>query len=239
MNNRRYKRQIIAYLVVIIILMGLGLYSIFNQEIRLKPVVGDFINSMDYESIYNFYTDSVPEFKDVPSYGNGDIEVIGFLDIIDEDSDYFFDNIFPKLNQSYIEKNIIRYVGVVPITFEDFKSKNDRFIVAKFMSCIGELRSESYYPIYFELSETNLFSKELVLDIVNRYNLSGDDLDNCFNDSELMGESISISENQEMGIYNGRFYIGIEGINFNNLYGVPSMSKFNRTIRDYEVLLGG
>lgn len=55
---------------------------------------------------------------------------------------------------------------------------------------------------------------------------------------EELKEDISETENFGLQGISARFYIGIEGTNYKALDGIPKYSKFNKTIRQYEFIIG-
>jgi len=239
MVRKRSKLEIFGIALIVLVFMVASFYTLYRTEAKNKPIVKEKISSKDFNYLYDFYISSIPNINERPFFGSDKAAIyfIAYLDITSEASQYFISEIFPELKREYIDKGIVKFYAKNHITIQDFEDKNEKFIYAQTLLCVSSLNQESYYPFYFDLFR--LGEKDINA-LLTKYNISIIKYNKCMDEEKFdeLKEDISETENFGLRGINGRFYIGITGINYKALNGVPKYVKFNRTIRDYELVIG-
>ncbi len=225
---------------IIISFMLISLYVSYKIEINKKPVIKEKINSGDYRYLYSFYIDPEPNVENKQYFGNPEapIDMIAYLDITSDASKYFLSEIFPEIKHNYIDTGLVKFYSKNHITIRDFNEKNEKFIYTKSLLCIDSINRDVYYQFYFDLFSIN--SADEIKLLFKKYNISEKEYKECMQNKEFMQLKEDISEIENFGLQgiNARFYIGINGTNYNMLDGIPKYRKFNRTIREYEFIIG-
>ena len=239
---RRLKSKIILYgiIVSVLIFMTFNIFVLYHKEYSNNPIIKQNISTLNTGYIYDFYVSANPNINGREYYGNknASITITSFMDIDSEASRYFIKEIFPKIEQDYINTGEARIYFKNYITAQDFQDQNNRFLYAQALSCTEHSKKESYYQFYFDLFSIN-GTKELK-NLVNKHNTDHGSFDACIKRQDYKNIIIDMSETENFGIsgITPRFYIGLDGRDNTVIEGVPTYTKFKRTIKEYEVTLG-
>lgn len=230
------KLPIYTFVVIVFLLVAISIGSYKIQYDKKPGLKKDVLNA---EYIYSFYVSSKPQIQNNPYYGDpsASITVTAFLDIESEASRYFMKEIFPKLEEDYINTGKVKFFHKTYITLEDIEQKNNNFKYAISLNCLNKIDRDNYYPIFFDLFSTNLEDINILLE---KYDISINNYDTCINENNLDEIYQESSEIERLGLVgiNQRFYIGIAGIDNTVLDGIPKYAKFQRTLRQYELQIG-
>ncbi len=236
---KKNQKETVTLTLILIAFMAISLFTLYQTEIKNKPIIEEKIKSKDLNYIYNFYTSPTPNIDEKPFFGSDKaaVNIISYIDINSPASKYFMEEIFPKLDQEYINTGYVKFYAKHPLTIKDFNEKNEKFTYAKTLLCINEINPKIYYPFYFDLFKIK-DAKE-INELIPKHNIKKEEYDSCMKEeSGKLKEDISETENFGIVGMNARFYIGIDGINFKVLDGIPNYRKFNRTIKDYGIMIG-
>ena len=159
-------------------------------------------------------------------YGNEEasIRLAAFLAFNSEESRIFISEIFPQLEEHYINKNIIKFSAQNYVTLDDIE-------------CIKKIKKENYYAVYFDIFSDEPNIKELV----KRHKISVNKYNQCINDEETRNQIYKdalVLERLGIPGINPRFYIGITERNNVVQDGIPHYNKFQDAIRKYEMQIG-
>ncbi|MBS3158005.1 hypothetical protein J4206_01830 [Candidatus Woesearchaeota archaeon] len=213
---------------------------LFKIELEKKPIIKQKLDSNEIDYIYDFYTDAPPNHRDMAFLGDDDapIKFVAYLDIASGSSKFFILSILPLLKENYIDKGIIKFYAKQPITNDDLKKHTDKFIYYKSLLCIREIKKEVYFKFYFDLYYNQ--SIDDISYLLDKHGISAEGYEECMRDRDFEAAAIDISETENFGIIgiNPKFYIGIDGTDFTAIEGIPKFNRFNRTIKDYEILIG-
>ena len=172
-------------------------------------------------------------------YGNEEasIRLAAFLAFNSEESRIFISEIFPQLEEHYINKNIIKFSAQNYVTLDDIEERNDNFKYSLLLECIKKIKKENYYAVYFDIFSDEPNIKELV----KRHKISVNKYNQCINDEETRNQIYKdalVLERLGIPGINPRFYIGITERNNVVQDGIPHYNKFQDAIRKYEMQIG-
>src|SRR3989344_6141124 len=242
-NNRRKHRfrLILANLVILAIMLTylvIAGFFLYKQDFGDDALFKHKKEMLDMKYLYNLYVSRIPDIDSRPFYGspNASITMIAYLDINSKQTKFFIDEIFPRLKEEFINTGKLGYYQKTYLTEEDYRKKTDNFVYAKSLLCISKINKERYYPFYFDLIKNAskfVFYKE-------KYNLSKELLADCIANQEfdeMISDILEIKKFNIDGIKQ-RFYIGRDGKDNQVFNGIPSYTKFQRSIRQYLFELG-
>ena len=241
--TKREKRKTIVD--IILILIAIIAYIIIAGNISLNkmaeknPDIIQKIKEKDIGYLYSFYIISEPSVEAENYYGNpnASITLIAFLDMNSEDSRRFTQEIFPIIKEEFINTGKIKYYHNNYITLEDIKEENNRYIYAKALECIKVLKPKEYYNFYFDLMNSSQVKNLNIL--AKKYKINNTQFIECMDNmkfDEISQDAIE-SENLDSGV-GQKFFIGIEGKDNTILSGIPSIERFRRDIKSYQLIIG-
>lgn len=239
MNEKWYKKKFVIYAFVLALLTFV-VVNVINYKVDYanQPGTGEIDLIAPY--LYNFYVSSKPNIQDSPYYGSKEasITIIAMLDIDSETSKNFIKDLFPRINDDYINKGNVRYYHKNYLTLEDVDEKNDNFMYSMALLCISKLDREKYYAFYFDIFDTEIKD---IPKLLRKYKIPRNKYEDCVTEQEnidqLSRDALEV-ENLGMVGLNQRFYIGIMGKDNAVLTGIPKYEKFQETIRQYQLQLG-
>jgi hypothetical protein len=230
---------VLVILFIIVYLIAAGIVS-YYQISRRNPLLNEKIANADYVYLYSLYLASNPNITNRPFYGDKDagVTIIAVLDMNSEDSRYFMKEIFPVIEEEFLETGIAKYYHKDYILLKDIEQKNNRFKYAKALLCIKFLKEDEYYNFYFDLLGQNKVND--LVPLVEKYNISIGDFVDCMEnmDNGIIIHDAIESENYGKGI-SQKFYIGYKGTDNSVLEGIPSYDIFRREVINYQLLIGG
>lgn len=235
-KSKLYNFIILTIMIIYLVVIGIFLYQ---KEYGKDTFLRHKLDSLDLTYLYNLHISKTPNIDLLPSYGspNASVTLIAYLDINSESSKFFINEIFPKLNEEFINTGKLRYYQKNYITEEDYRKKTNRFIYAKSLFCILEIDKDVYYDFYFDIIKKNhgigFYAK--------KYNISNELLTDCMVNQEydvLMEDILEVKRFGILGIKQ-KFYIGIEGKDNKIVDGVPSYTRFQRLIKQHLFNIGG
>ena len=239
MSKKWYKKKFVIYAFVLALLTFV-VVNFINYKVDYDNQPGTGETNLIAPYLYNFYVSSKPNIQDSPYYGSKEasITIIALLDIDSETSKNFIKNIFPRLNEDYIDKGKVRYYHKNYLTLEDVEEKNENFVYSMALLCIHKLDREKYYDFYFDLFDTEIKD---IPKLLRKYKIPRNKYEDCIKEQEnidqLSGDVLEVENLGTVGI-NQRFYIGIMGKYNSVLTGIPDYETFRETIRPYELQLG-
>lgn len=236
------KNRSLLVIVVVIVLAVLIVvpYGYYKTEFSKKPAIQERFQDGDLRYLYNFYVSNTPEIAERPWYGHVDAEItmMGFIDIDEDSSRYFMDEIFPRLEQDYIFQDKMRFIHKYSITQDDIDEKNANYRYAASLECVREMDPAKYYDVYFMLFD--LQGPEDIPQVITKNELDLEQYQTCMakgNFPSLIADLTEIEGFAIVGI-NPRFYIGIAGTDNTAIDGVPSYKRFKDTIRQAQLVIG-
>ena len=242
MSKKNLKSDIIFYGIILAVLtfIGSSIFVLYKKEYINNPIIQQNISAFNTLYIYDFYISATPNIDGRIYYGNkrASITIIAFMDIDSEASRYFMKEIFPKIEQDYINTGKVRIYFKHYITVQDFQDKNNRFLYAHALSCVESANKESYYRFYFDLFKIN--GIEELKNLLDKHKIDKNSFDACIKQHNYKNIIVDMHETENFGIsgITPRFYIGLDGRDNIILEGVPKYTKFKRTIKEYEVTVG-
>ena len=240
MTKLRFFISILIPLFAVFVFMSLIINGFYNTEYEKKPIIKDKIESMNTGYLYDFYIAGYPNIENRDYYGskNASITMVAFLDIGSNASRYFISKVFPKLKMEYIDKSKVRFYSKEYLIKDDVSGKSDKFIYAKSLSCVNQIKKDSYYEFYFNMF--NLSDSGQISMLTDKYNIDSNLFKDCMDKLDFENIKEYYSEIENFGLVGivPVFYIGINGRSNTILFGVPGFEKFNRTIRQFEVMVG-
>ena len=235
-HNSKTTTYILLLMLFVVVAAGFA-FNKFRYENRPGAETREGFSNTPY--LYSFYVSSNPDITEIPYYGDEEasITITAFLDIESVASKYFIEEIFPRLENDYIDRGEVKFYQKNYITLEDIESKNNNFKYSLALKCINKIKEQSYYPIYFDLFSTGIGKIDILLKKhkipVNLYNKC---LEN-FEVDDLYKDALEIENLGVVGV-NQRFYIRIAGRDNTVLDGVPRYTRFQKVIRLLEVKIG-
>ncbi|MBI3026849.1 hypothetical protein HYY70_01940 [Candidatus Woesearchaeota archaeon] len=236
------KSKVFLYSVLFVVMtfIALNIHGFYKKEFLDNPLIKESIISPNANYFYSFYLTGTPSIQNVGYYGspNASITIIAFLDIGSDASKYFVNTVLPQLDEEFIMAGKVKFYPKHYLTSQDIIEKNDKFLYAANLLCVESLKKDVYYRFYFDL--LNLTGLEEFKSIMEKFNITKENLSRCLQELSLDRLKIDVSEVENFDILgiNPRFYIGMHGRDNTIIDGVPSYTKLRRTIRQYEVLLG-
>jgi hypothetical protein len=227
-------------LIVIFVFTAVSLFISYNQELKKKPIIADKIASGDAGYLYNFYVNPRPQLYEDFFLGSSGapINVILYLDLSSETAVYFYDEIFPRLDEDYIKTNLVRFYPKNIVGFTDFKEKNFNFIQSVSLRCAGRIKKNVYTQFYLGLIKTKSIAE--IKDLASNLKIPAEEFEVCMEggDIDYIKEQVSESENFGLQGINAKFFIGITGTEYQTLDGIPSYTRLARLIREFETIVG-
>ena len=239
MSKKWYKKKFVIYAFVLALLTSIAV-NFINYKVDYDNQTGTGKTGLITHYLYTFYASSKPNIQDSPYHGSKEasITIIALLDINSETSKNFIKNIFPRLNEDYIDKGKVRYYHKNYLTLEDVEEKNENFVYSMALLCIHKLDREKYYDFYFDLFDTEIKD---IPKLLRKYKIPRNKYEDCIKEQEnidqLSGDVLEVENLGTVGI-NQRFYIGIMGKYNSVLTGILDYETFRETIRPYELQLG-
>ena len=240
MGKSNNKLALYLLFALVLSFLAIGAYIFYKREYTDNPLIKDNLKPFDLDHISNFYITFTPDIDNRSYYGNpnASVTIIAFLDKDSESSEYFFNSIFPQLEEEFIKTDKIKFYSKHYLTMEDISQKSNKFLYAANLVCMQSIKKESSYSFYFDtpkLNETGQLSA-----LTEKYNISQKALNKCLRENNFNEIKMDALEIENFGIsgMSPRFYIGIDGKDNTILNGIPKYSKFNRTIQQYEFSIG-
>lgn len=234
------KWDILFFTILILIIMSINLIVLYQTEIIMKPVVKDKLISKDFNFLYRFYINPTPSIENNKYLGFSEapINLVAYLDITSESSQKFILNIFPKIKKDFIDKGLVKFYAKNQLMFHDYLENNQKSTSSKYLFCFNQFKKNNFYDFYFDLFEIS--NEESIKKLLIDYNIDYEEFKSCLDNVKFQQLKESISESENFGIrgINARFYIGVNGTKYHILDGFPSYRKFNRTIREFESIIG-
>ena len=239
MSRRIYRLIFATYIVLILIVAFLVTNGVISKMGYDRQPGTREKNPVNVDFLYKFYISSGLDTKNDIFYGNEEasIRMSAFLVFNSEESKIFISEVFPQIEEDYINKSIIKFSAQNYITLDDIEEQNDNFKYSLLLECVKKIKKENYYAVYFDifLDETDI--KELV----KRYKISVNKYNQCINDEETINQIYKYAlELERLGMpgINQRFYIGITETDNIVQNGIPEYDKFQDAIREYEMQIG-
>ncbi len=240
MSKSHNKLALHLLFVLVLSFLVIGSYVFYKIEYADNPLIRDNSETLDLKHMYDLYITSTPDIYNRSYYGNpnASVTMIAFLDKETESSEYFFDSIFPRLEEEFIKTDKIKFYFKHYLTIEDISQKNNKFLYATHLVCVESIKKEAYYQFYLDMLELNETRQISVL--MANYNIPKETMDKCLRENSFYEIKMDALEIENFGIsgMSPRFYIGIDGRDNTVFDGIPQYSKFNRTIRQYEFSIG-
>ena len=239
MNMKWHKTKFAVYTFVLVIIIFVIVTAIyFKIDYENEPVKEE--NQLIAPYLYDIYTPKKPDIQNSLFYGNekASITIISYLDFDSEASKIFIKEIFPIIKKDYIDPGNLKYYNKNYITLEDIEEKNNNYLYSMAMLCVEKLAKTNYFNFYFDLFR---YDVDNIPELIKKYDISKKVYDECEgNENNLKELQRNALENENLGIIgvNQRFYIGIAGKDNTVLVGIPKYSKFQDSIRQYEVKIG-
>ena len=239
MRKKNPKNVICFFVFIFLLFAAITVVKFYRSEYN-NPLMKEKISSLDTKFIYNIYGSQDPDIQNRLYYGkdSAGINIIAYLDLSSEASRYFIEQIFPQLNQTYIDAGILKYYYKYYLTNEDITRKSDNFRYASALICVKEIKEEAYSDLYFDIIRNP--GIEQLPKLLQNHGIPIKDYNSCISKNgfdELYEDALEV-ETFGMAGLNQRFYIGITGTDNTVLDGVPQYRKFERAIIEYETQLG-
>ena len=240
MGKSNNKLALCLLFVSLLSFLATGAYIFYNMEYINNPLIKDNPEPLDFKHMYDLYITFKPDIYDRSYYGNpnASVTMVAFLDKETESSEYFFDSIFPRLEEEFIKTGKIKFYFKHYLTIGDIAQKNNKFLYAAHLVCIESMKKEAYYQFYLDMLELNKTRQISVL--MANYNIPKESMNKCLRENSFFEIKMDALEIENFGIsgMSPRFYIGIDGRDNTVFDGIPQYSKFNKTIRQYEFSIG-
>ncbi|MFH1915770.1 MAG: thioredoxin domain-containing protein [Nanoarchaeota archaeon] len=229
--------------IVLVCLIGFVLvtnaYGLYTKEYQNKPLVQEKVGSRDYNYLYDFYLSATPNVAGRPWVGdaNAPITVIAYLSPESESSRFFLQEIYPMIESEYLGTGKARLIYKTYVTADDIGQKNDIFIKAAFLECVGQLKPAEYQAVWVKTLSTGA---QQLGTLVDEFGFSQEEFRSCLDARSfpLLSENALEIENFGMLGIEPRFYIGLNGRDNTVVDGIPSLARFKRTLRNYQLIIG-
>ena len=207
----------------------------FSIESKSSPVTMQKVRSLDIKFVAMNYAGMNPDNSNMPFIGSesAGVSIIAFMDLSDQSTRYFFENIYSNISYSFIQGGEAKFYPRPIVSYEEYRSKGRNYRAAAGLYCIYNLDREDFSGAFFEAVSGDEVS-------AGTYNISEGSFDKClesFENESAIGY-IQETETFALGGIKPKFYIGIEGQNNQVIEGIPSYARFRNTIRQYQLTIG-
>ncbi|MEM4755759.1 MAG: thioredoxin domain-containing protein [Candidatus Woesearchaeota archaeon] len=232
------KRILILLITAILLYFFLVSWGYQKTEYQKKPIVKEKVQEQELGYLYDFYIVGQPSVRDRAWYGdpNAPITIIMYAEPLSATTNYFFESYFPVVENELIKPGIVRFLHKNHITMEDKNQNNQAYQAARALTCVLQVKPEAYYQAFAILRKTNSINTSLLQEELKL----PDVFVTCMatNENRFLLEEISEVDNFGMIGLSPRFYIGFKGKDNTILEGIPSMTRFKRTIKEYQIQIG-
>ena len=224
-------------LAIIFVFVITSVIAWYKKDIGNNVVLNENLDSLDANYLYRNYFSSRPSFDSRPYFGNknSSITMIAFIDPASEASKEFVSRIFPQLKVNFIDNGRIRFIVKYYLDLNDLNKDSERFKIYSYLECIRETDDSSFNEKYLELLKSSEQSK--LIESQKTRNLQFKDCIETDNFENIKKDALEVQSFGMIGI-NPRFYIGINGNSNTALDGIPTITKINQTVRQYEIEIG-
>jgi len=209
--------------IVIILFLTASSWILYKRELQNNPSLKE--NSLDFSTVYGFYTANKPSIGELPFYGDSKagVTLIAYLDLNSTSSSLFMSEFFPQVKRDFIDTGKLRYYQKYYVTREDYLANTDRFINTKMLYCIMKLNKSAYFNINLGFFNGTEYAG---------YGISESQLKKCMEGPEPQELMNNIMEVQKLGILGKkqRLYLGIDNTNNLIIDGIPTYSQFRKSL---------
>ncbi|KYK25719.1 hypothetical protein AYK26_01750 [Euryarchaeota archaeon SM23-78] len=237
MNKKVITGVIVLLILASIIYYGIVLVLEYNSNLVLK----ESYENKDFNKMYNFFVLNNPLISD-RTYLGGKSSPVTLMVVVDFESDtskkFYYEKI-PRIKELYIDSGQAKLYHKYYITPEEFDTKKGRFIYASAVQCYLGLGGEEIVEFHKTLFET---AEKDILALTNSFVISREDFEECMNKNinnnpyKVIYEDML--ETKMFKIQGPSIHIGIDGRDNTVLFGNPSISLINRSIRQKQIRLG-
>ena len=239
-HNRLNRLNLCLLLLLIISLMAASGYVFYKKESQTISLINGKLKPFDPGYIYKFYILSRPDTSNREYYGSpkASITIISYLKFESQESSHFIGDIFPKIYDEFIKTGKAKFYGKNFLTMPYFVQKGNGFLYASYLNCVKLIKQDAYYLFYFDMFKLNGTGE--ISRLAGKYGIPRQNMDRCLQENrfdDVMEDMLEIENFGIVGV-SPRFYIGVNGADNTILEGASNYQKFNRTLRQYEFLIG-
>ena len=234
------KHALVIVLVIIIsAFLVTNAYGFYTKEYVSKPLLQEKVNTGNYAYLYDYFVSATPNIAGRPYIGqdSAPITIIAYMSPDSETSNFFQQEIFPVLESEYLGTGKARLIYKTYVTTDDIDKKSDIFIKAAFLECVGQFKPAMYQEVWVKTLDT---SAQQLGSLVDEFSFPKEEFTSCLDRGvfPLIVENALEIENFGMLGIEPRFYIGLNGRDNTVVDGIPSLARFKRTIRNYQLVIG-
>jgi len=235
MNNMK---KFLMILILAIFLLGSITYFFFayNIEYNRNPLIKESIDKNDLSGLYKYYVSGTPLIDGRPYTGNqSPITMISVIDFNSEESKLQHNTIINEIIKNFVNTNQAKIYYKYYVTEADAKQNSERYQKVKAAYCYNYIKGQQSYEYNEALYSANI--SELA-SLSEKYGTNKEIMQNCLDKKEFIELKEDTAESELYRIESPSIHTGINGEENTILYGIPSATLINRTIRQKQISLG-
>ncbi|MBU0980884.1 MAG: DsbA family protein [Nanoarchaeota archaeon] len=233
------KTTIALITTCLILYLAVFLVVSYSREFERKPILSTKMDEADFSGLYDLYLSSRPDIAGRPWYGDKDaqVTVIAYLDPTSGSSRSFMQEMFPLLDEEFIQSGVVRFYQKSHVSRQDLLAENDNLKYANSLSCVARVRKEVYYGFLLDLFRTD--DPGQLDSLLDAHGISEETFGRCLQKGNFPEVLQDVSEVESFGMVGvePRFYVGIHGRG-NTVLDGASYSRLRREILTKKLEIG-
>jgi len=232
------KKTTISMIIIIFVLASIIYYVIaLRMEYNRNQVFKEDYDNKDFRNMYSFFVLNNPLLSNRYYLGkeNASITLVVVIDFKSGVGKKFYYEKVPEIKKLYVDPGYAKLYYKYYVTQDEFNRKKGRFIYAQAVQCYTKLygrATEKFHKALFNTTEQNISL------LADTFAIPIKDFEECMNKSSFRVIQEDMIETMMFRIQGPSIQIGIDGRDNTVLYGNPSISRINRTIRLKEIKIG-
>lgn len=226
----------LALLAGIIIVMGLIAHGLWRTEQEFQSEIT--VVGVEPPTLLAGFA-ARPSLEGRPYYGAAEapLTLVVVTDFQSPAARSFHERYLPALKDEYMHTGKMRYYLKFHLVLEDVQERTDAYHFAQALACVHETAPGHYAAVQDWLFTA---SPEELLNIPERFAVPGESFLRCIDGPPHPHVLVDMAETERFGSVGirPRLYVGVEGASNTPLDGLPSYTRLQRTIRDYETQIG-
>ncbi|HJX05924.1 MAG TPA: thioredoxin domain-containing protein [Candidatus Nanoarchaeia archaeon] len=237
------KKNISVVIIICLLLAPLIYFGIaVKREYDRNSVFQENYLNKDYQAMYNTYLITKPEITNRAYLGNekAPLTIIVVVDFASDLSKKFYYEKVPEIIGLYVEPGYAKLYHKYPLTQDEFNEKRGRFIYANAVQCytkLGGKELEEFHKELFNITEDNTI-EEKILALSDKFGVLTKEFTDCLEKESFEALYEDMMETRMYRIQGPSIQLGIGESDYTVLFGNPSISQINKTIRTKQVKIG-